>query len=147
MDKIEYYKDRFESRTDDQLKDIIAGSSMEELEIEAVTAALQLLKERQPQTPIPIQEIPKANRQQLEEIIANPKEWGQNAVDVAKRTLLRLDHTPIKNVNQLSKSTKIFIGFILLFAIAGIAVIIYYFFWILLFIFGAIFGSIFGAFF
>lgn len=134
MDKVQYYRDRFSSRTDDQLKDIIAGS-LDNQEIEAITAALQLLKERQPQTPIPLKKIPYADRTQLEEIIANPDEWGQSAVEIANRTLLSLNHKPLKDVTGMSKSGKAFSGFLIVFAIFGAVIFFLFFGWILFFFF------------
>lgn len=134
MDKVQYYKDRFSSRTDDQLKDIIAGS-LDNQEIEAITAALQLLKERQPQTPIPLKDIPHASKKQLKEIVANPDEWGQSAVTIAKRTLLRLEHKPLRDVTEMSKSGKAFSGFLIVFAIFGALLFLLFFGWLFLFIF------------
>lgn len=118
MDRVQYYKDRFSSRTDEQLKDIIADTTGDN-DIDAITAAIQLLKSRQPELPIPLKDIPKASREQLKYIIDHPKEWGENAVDIAKRTLLRLDHKPVGDVNPMSTSTKTFSATMIVLAILG----------------------------
>ena len=136
MDKIQQYKDRFSSYTNTQLKDVIAGRFDDgEPEIEAIKAAMQLLKARQSNTPMPLSEIPKAKNEQLKEIIENPEEWGEEALELAKKTVIQREHKALEDIPLTSDTSKFFSIFMIILAAIGIPIFLYILYYIIYLLF------------
>jgi len=94
---IKHYKEKFWNLSNDELKDIIAGT-FREYSNEEVTAAIELLKERssssgkvggQNNSDLPLAQIPAAPMATLLQIVKNPHLWSQDAVDIAEAEIFR----------------------------------------------------------
>lgn len=94
---IKHYKEKFWNLSNDELKDIIAGT-FREYSNEEVTAAIELLKERsggsgkiggQNNSDLSLAQIPGAPMATLLEIVKNPHLWSQDAVDIAEAEIYR----------------------------------------------------------
>lgn len=85
-----HYKEKFWDYSNDELKDIVAGRFGEASD-EEIAAAIELLKERRSNTAsaLSLGEIPSASMPVLLEIVKNPDNWGEEAVAIAEREILR----------------------------------------------------------
>lgn len=85
-----HYKEKFWDYSNDELKDIVAGRFGEASD-EEIAAAIELLKERRSNTAssLSLGEIPNASMPVLIEIVKNPDNWGEEAVAIAEREMLR----------------------------------------------------------
>ncbi len=129
MNKVEQYKSRFNSRTNEELKDIIAGR-FEEYETEAIEAAIILLKKRHSESEVDLSELVNASDEDLIHIIKNPDAYNAEAVEIAKTQMIARKHTPVDinpNTTDTQKGLSIFL---IVLAVAGVFIVG----WFLLFI-------------
>ncbi len=88
-----HYKEKFWEYSNDELKDIIANRFGTATDDE-VAAAIELLHERN-ENPIngaaglSLAQIPDASMAVLLEIIKNPEQWGNDAVEIAEAEIFR----------------------------------------------------------
>jgi len=110
MNMKNHYKEKYWDYSNDDLKDIIAGRFSEPSDDE-VAAAIELLKDRNESpltesSSLSLGQIPSASLPVLLQIVKNPNEWGQDAVEIAEAEILRREHKQsVDGSNNSGKKT------------------------------------------
>jgi len=142
MNSKNHYKEKFWDYSNDELKDIISDRFQEHSE-EAVTAAMELLRERSGDTAefgeISLAQIPGASMTVLLRIVKNPHQWSKDAVDIAEAEIIRREQNPSSGTSNHSGGNKtwlqallaiigVILSVVLVKVLAGLVVIMVFFY-------------------